>query len=360
MSFFCCLCLLTAAKAQTYAVQGKIGGLSTGCKVLLVTYVDGKPKTSDTALAENGVFAFKGELENPVKALLAILAPGSSFYVRRSFFLSPGVTTVTGPDIASAVIAGGPEAQAFTELNRQIKPLNDSLSHYHYLSSRTENKDSLRLIQTRYEVIDSALNKVEQDFVSANPDSYVSLDFLSEKAIVIEDPIAFGNLFNLLSDRLRNLPEGKKMASKLAIAQKYAIGQPAEDFSQTDVNGNPVSLASVKGKYILLDFWASWCGPCRMEYPYLKKAYAQFKDKGFEIVGVSLDDKKTAWTDAIKSNGFSWTELCDLNGHKNEVALAYGITAIPQSFLINPDGIIIARNLRGNDLIEKLYEVIKQ
>lgn len=360
--FFCCLCLLTAAKAQTYTVQGKLGGLSVGCKVLLITYVDGKAATSDTALAENGVFAFKGQIDNPVKALLSILAPkaaGSPFYVRRSFFLSPGVTTVTGPDIASAVISGGPEERAFAALNQQMKPLNDSLAYYHYLSSGTDNKDSLRLIQTKYETIESALHKVEEDFVQANPDSYVSLDLVMENAIVVEDPVAFEGLFNSLSDRLKNLPEGKKMASKLAIARKYAIGQPAADFSQADVNGAPVSLASFKGKYILLDFWASWCGPCRMEYPYLKKAYAQFKDKGFEIVGISLDDKKTAWTDAIKSNGFSWTELCDLNGRQNEVAQAYGITAIPQSFLISPQGIIIARNLRGNDLIEKLDEVIK-
>ena len=110
---------------------------------------------------------------------------------------------------------------------------------------------------------------------------------------------------------------------------------------------------------MLIDFWASWCGPCRTEYPYLKKAYAQYKDKNFEIIGVSLDDNKASWLGAIKSNGFQWIELCDLKGRLNEVAKAYGIAAIPQSFLIDPQGRIIAKNLRGNDLLDKLHMVIK-
>jgi thiol-disulfide isomerase/thioredoxin len=115
----------------------------------------------------------------------------------------------------------------------------------------------------------------------------------------------------------------------------------------------------VKGKYILIDFWASWCGPCRAEYPFLKKAYQQFKDKGFEIIGISLDEKKSDWLNAIKSNEFSWTELCDLKGRNNEIAVSYGIHAIPQSFLLDQNGRIIAKNLRGDDLIQKISELIQ-
>jgi thiol-disulfide isomerase/thioredoxin len=131
------------------------------------------------------------------------------------------------------------------------------------------------------------------------------------------------------------------------------------DFTQNDPSGKPVSLSSLKGKYVLIDFWASWCGPCRTEYPYIHKAYDQFKNKNFEVIGVSLDDKKDLWLKAINDNHFDWIQVCDFKGRQNDVAVAYGISAIPQSLLVDPNGIIIAKNLRGDDLIEKLEEVIK-
>ena len=151
----------------------------------------------------------------------------------------------------------------------------------------------------------------------------------------------------------------KRLTAKLESVKNTSVGGAALDFTQNDLNGQPVQLSSFKGKYVLLDFWASWCKPCREENPSVLKAYNQFKDKNFTVLGVSLDAEDTEWKKAVKEDGMPWTQLSDLKGGENEAARMYGIEAIPANFLISPEGIIIAKDLRGEDLIKKLEEVIR-
>ncbi|MET6999914.1 peroxiredoxin family protein [Chitinophaga defluvii] len=147
------------------------------------------------------------------------------------------------------------------------------------------------------------------------------------------------------------------MAKAEAIAKKTAIGAPAMEFTQNDVNGKPIKLSDYKGKYVLVDFWASWCGPCRAENPNVLENYEKYHDKGFEILGVSLDDKKENWVKAIKDDGLTWQHVSDLKGWKNEVAKQYNIRAVPSNFLLDKEGKIIAVNLRAEDLGKKLAEI---
>ena len=151
---------------------------------------------------------------------------------------------------------------------------------------------------------------------------------------------------------------GKQIKETLDAALLTNIGKPAPNFTLKNTEGKDVALSSFKGKYVLVDFWASWCGPCRAENPAVVKAYQKFKDKGFTILGVSLDDKKDKWLEAIKKDKLDWTQISDLKGWKSSAASLYGIKGIPMNFLIDKDGKIIAKGLRGEDLEKKLGEVM--
>ena len=201
------------------------------------------------------------------------------------------------------------------------------------------------------------MNQIEEDFIPTHLDSYITYDMVSQKAVVI-NPDTFEPIFNKLSDRLKNSDEGKALQERIIIAKRTNIGKAIMDFTQNDVNGKPFTLSSLKGKYILLDFWASWCGPCRSESPFILKAYNKFKNKNFEVVAVSLDDDREKWIKAIEQDGMPWIQLSDLAGVQNKVAVQYGVRAIPQNFLINPEGKIVAKDLRGEDVEKKLSELI--
>jgi len=165
---------------------------------------------------------------------------------------------------------------------------------------------------------------------------------------------------NSLDPALKAGKAGVEISNHLKKEKKTSLGALAPDFSLSDTSGKKVSLSSLKGKYVLLDFWASWCGPCRQENPNVVEAYRTFKNKGFTVFGVSLDREKKNWLKAIKDDNLTWSHVSDLKFWSSEAAVLYGITAIPRNFLLDPQGRIIARDLRGPALIEKLNEVMKK
>ena len=240
-------------------------------------------------------------------------------------------------------------------IDKKNDELNNTGKNLFNAGKITENiKDSLFRIKDQ---LTSEKETAVEIFAKVHPSSVVSAWAITNTFGY--DPVLsrIEPLYTVLSQANKNSMYGKAIKETIEATKKTGIGERAIEISQNDVNGKQVSLSSYRGKYVLLDFWASWCGPCRLENPNVVKVYDAYKDKGFDILGVSLDGNKDAWLHAIEADHLTWTEISDLNSWKNSAALAYGIKGIPFNLLVDKDGIIIARNLKGADLENKLKEI---
>ncbi|RYF93462.1 MAG: TlpA family protein disulfide reductase, partial [Chitinophagaceae bacterium] len=279
-----------------------------------------------------------------------------------SVYIEPGVLTVTAKDsLSGSEVKGSASHAEFLSLQEKSKSYNDQFrALYQELAELRKNKDSAAY-DLKIKTIDS-LDEVVKDAVylsylkSKGKTSPVALYALTQYAGYAIDPKKAEPAFNLLGTAYQNSPTGKNFKNRIELAKKTEIGQYAIPFTQNDTSGNAVTLASFKGKYVLIDFWASWCGPCRAENPNVVKAFNKYGSKGFTVLGISLDQpgKKEAWLKAIYDDQLAWTHVSDLKYWNNDVAQAYGIMAIPQNYLLDKEGKIVAKNVRGEDLEKTL------
>lgn len=205
------------------------------------------------------------------------------------------------------------------------------------------------------------LGQTKEDFIKQakeNPSSIETLRIIQRVGGYDPDYKEMRVLFKELDKAVRKSAEGKAFDYYLKRLESVAVGKKAPGITQLTPEGDPLSLSDLKGKYVLIDFWASWCPPCRKESPELVATYTEFKDKNFEILGVSFDKNMEDWVAAIKKDNRNWKHISDLQHWSNGAGIVYGVRAIPQNVLVNPDGKIIARNLHGDQLKQKLSEIL--
>jgi peroxiredoxin len=327
---------------KQYIVTGKIKNIQAPAKVFLsYRYKDAKKSHWDSTLVKNGAFEFRGTVTDTVMASVYVDYKGINLddiwgnndVDEKNIYLTNNHITLTGDDsVHNAKLAGS--------------KLNEDYYKYTRLIGKTTSDEDRRL--------------ADVEFISKNPGSYISLDqALKDFRKGNTDIGALKYLFGSLDEKVRLSSEGIEYAKYIRSLRVVANGTIAPDFALPDTGGTMVTLSAFKGKYVLVDFWASWCGPCRQENPAVVKAYNRYKDKNFTIIGVSLDGPqgKEAWLKAIRKDGLTWAQVSDLKGWDNEVAKLYDVEVIPQNFLIGPDGKVIAQGLRGNRLEKKLAKI---
>ncbi|MDR2271221.1 MAG: AhpC/TSA family protein [Sphingobacterium sp.] len=362
-----------ASAQKGFSIEGKLPGNHEGYKVFLrYSNPNGlKEFIVDSTYVKNGKFILKGTVASDmVSAKLHMTAVGKELdpldwknyhkLDQQEFMLQNTDFHVTGPNIKQARITGGPVQNDYLVLSDMVKPLKnkaDAISKQMMENAEAGNREANKDLGPKYSSAAKAIEETEVNFIATHPNSFASLIMISSQNGV-ENP-NFEERFNKLSPRVRSLSLAKDLLAQFNAQKTVALGKHAIDFVMDDDSGNPVSFSSFKGKYVLLDFWASWCGPCRAEMPFIHEIYQKYKDKNFEVVAVSIDSKKEPWLKAIKEDNMSWVQLSDLKGYKNDAALKYGVMAIPRNFLINPDGVIIAQDLRGEDIEKELNKIIK-
>ena len=328
----------TKSEAAEFNINGTVTGFNEGATV---EFLNGQTGATElTTILKAGKFSFKGKMEKPDFKI--ILFNRQQPYI--TVFMDNSNVSITGDKatIEKSKITGSASHTAFEQFNTSLEP---------YQAVFAEAGEYSEEMHTR-------AIKLIDDFVTTHTSSYITPLAVIRYNQIADDVYKTEALYNMLDPKIKATSMGQYIAQQIAEGKVNGKGSMLADFSQPDTSGVPVSLSSLRGKYVLVDFWASWCGPCRQENPNVLAAYNKYKSKNFTVLGVSLDKAKPAWIEAINMDGLTWTHISDLQGWQNSVAQQFQIFNIPQNFLIGPDGKVVAKNLRGPALERKLARLL--
>ncbi|HWW41616.1 TlpA disulfide reductase family protein [Pedobacter sp.] len=353
--------------AQSFSIAGKVADTKMALdQMIYLKFKQNGKEIKDSAQMVNGVYAFKGTILYPVKAILQLKVPDSieSYYNTRhflkeyscTFYLERGAITADSRKKLDQSLIKGSRADANArELEVILKPYYKEGDMLYKQEGRPayERKDSIAIAAytKKMYVNESRMDSVRKAFMLSHLQSGVALDMLMEYTRSLMDPREIEPLFNQLEPSLKASDEGKAYWTRIQGAKRTAIGIIAPDFTLKDSEGKEVSLSSLKGKLVLLDFWGSWCYPCRASHPHLKKLYQEYKNKGFEILGVSSESGKAEedykkWTTAMKEDGMNWLNVLS-NTSRSErsrgILNQYSVTVFPTKILIDKNGVILKR-----------------
>lgn len=350
------LVMLAQTSVKGFTIDGKLDGYADGTKVTLIR--NGQQTEWINTTIQKGKFILKEKLPEPELCFIVIDGQQRPIEV----FVENTLISVKGskakPD--KYEISGSKSHKDFTEFVDAFLPKAQHMNALTNTINQTMPGAERDSLMANLSTVQDGLQGVIDQFVKNKTKSFVSPFVLEVTYQFREDVMVLENRFKLLDAAIRNSAYGKKLEGLIAEKKIGAVGTMALDFTQADTTGTPVSLSSFRGKYVLVDFWASWCGPCRSENPNVVENFNKFSNKNFTVLGVSLDrpGQKDKWINAIKEDNLTWTHVSDLQFWNNSAAKLYHVNSIPTNLLVDPNGKIVARNLRGPALEEKLCELL--
>ncbi|SFD75335.1 Peroxiredoxin [Chitinophaga sp. CF118] len=363
-----CFLSLSALAQTSFTIKGKLGNLHDA-KVYIGYSYDGK-SVFDSAYLNHGTFEMTHETPYPVVALLSVSKDGDTkkYFDGENIariYVEPGaIIWITSDENISNFESSGSKSQddylIYQKYMAGIEKKLDALTLEATQGTAKKDSTNRRLYMERFRTTMEERRELMKDFVAQYREMYISLDVLEEYAGHFIDYQEIEPMFSQLSVTAQKSAKGKAFLKRINESKQTAIGTQAPDFTQKDSEGSKVSLSSFKGKNVLLIFWASWSAPSRAENLEIKEMLKQFKGKNLTVIGVGLEDRKDSWIEAIQQDGLGWLQLSDLKYMKNEVAELYDVRAVPQNVLIDASGHIVARNLKGNNLKDKLTSIVAQ
>lgn len=345
---------LAVCNAQSgYKVTGTVEGMPDG-KAIIATVNGSTLDTLAKADVKNGSFEFTGNVSEPTGAYIMVIGQRGAI----PFMLENANITISAGQAGLTVT--GSEGQKiydqFMAINATAQ--QEAMKLQQEFQAANGDQAKIQAIQEAYAKLMTDVQAKETELIKANPDSYVSA-FVIASGMGQMEYEQLKERYNLLGEKAKAGAQGKAIAAQIAKLESTAIGQIAPNFTITTPEGESISLYDIKGKVKLIDFWASWCGPCRGENPHVVEIYKEYHPKGLEIFGVSLDNNKEAWVKAIADDGLVWKHGSDLKGWQSAPAQLYSVTGIPHTVLLDENNKIIAKNLRGDELKQKIAELLK-
>ncbi len=346
---------------SSFTINVEIKGVEDNTPIYLQLIKNEDLHKIDSANLISSKVSFTGSFETPEMVFITI---GETRKMVNLFAENAVISVVVDVEnLDKAQVSGSKSHDDMMVFKKYMEPIDKQSSEineeYRNAVAKSDN-DAVNALRARFETMRLEQIAMFKKFVSDHSKSFLS-PFIIRRYLGTElEYKELDEMLSQLSPSVHSSKDYQELKKQAESLKSTAIGMPAADFALNDSTGNPIAISSFKGKILLIDFWASWCGPCRRENPNVVRIYNDYKDKGFEIIGVSFDESKSKWIDAIHQDQLTWPHISDLKGWQSYAAKLYSIQAIPATILLDREGIIIAKNLRGEALREKLEEIYKQ